>query len=315
MKEFDFIHRYIKPIASASGFSQGLSDDAAHIPLAAINGDLVLTLDTIVAGTHFLATDPAESLAKKAIRVNLSDLAAKGAKPMALLLALSLPKGTDEAWLAAFAAGLAEDCVAFDAPLIGGDTTSTDGPLTISVTAIGSVAGARTGLKRSSGRAGQLLCVSGAIGWGWLGLQRALGQLQLPEPQAQQALQHYRMPMPQMALGARLLITSGIGASMDISDGLIADARHLADASGLRAEINAAQVPLASADQPMIEQLTGGDDYQLLFSLDEACLEGLERDFPSVQSIGRLTHGSGIVLLDQTQQPIRLDQEGFVHGS
>lgn len=312
MKEFDFIQRYIKPIASASGFAQGLQDDAAHIPLSALDGDLVVTVDTIVAGTHFLPDDPAKTLAQKAIRVNLSDLAAKGARPLGLLLALSLPKGTDEAWLKDFSEGLAQDCETFAAPLIGGDTTSTSGPLTISLTALGTAA--RPALKRSGARPGQLLCVSGAIGWGWLGLQQSLGLLELPVATAQQAIAHYRSPEPQMALGAALLDTSGVGASMDISDGLIADARHLAEASSLKVEIDLSSVPLAAETLDPLSQISGGDDYQLLFSLDEQSLLPLQAGFPLVQPIGRLTQGSGLVLLDHHKQPIALNQEGFVHG-
>ena len=172
MTEDDLIASYFAPIAGPGAL--GLQDDAACI--AAPDGcDVVLTKDAVVAGVHFFADDPADSIARKALRVNVSDLAAKGADPLGFLLALALPAGLDSAWLGRFARGLGDDAAHYGIPLLGGDTVKTPGPLTISITALGSVPRGRMA-RRTGARAGDRIYVTGTIGDAALGLKLRLGE-------------------------------------------------------------------------------------------------------------------------------------------
>lgn len=329
--EFDLIDRYFRPLAAQGGFGQRLQDDCAHLPRAALTGDLVLTVDSLIEGVHFLPNDPPETIGRKALRVNLSDLAAKGVRPLGCLLALNLPSGADtrksEAWIAAFAAGLAEDLQRYDLQLLGGDTTSGPGPLSLSITALGQPKGAaatQPAMLRSGAKAGDCLCVSGAIGWGHLGLQVLQGAgLELPDAIRDAAIQHYRMPEPRLDFGEALRASGWVTACMDISDGLVADARHLAGASGLACQLDLERIPLAwhpAAElqvDPMaqqVAQITGGDDYQLLFSCARDKAEALLADLGQGAIIGRLTQGQGLTLLDAKGQALSLAQEGYVHA-
>ena len=204
-------------------------------------------LDAIVAGVHFFPDDPPDLIAKKLVRVNVSDLAAKGAKPIACFLAMALPRATSSSWLAAFARGLAEDCAAFEIPLAGGDTTATDGPLTLALTACGEVPQERVPL-RSGAKVGDRIFVSGTIGDGALGLEVARGALgDLATPLRDYLLGRYRLPDPKIRLGKAL--RGLIHAAIDISDGLVADLGHICETSGVDAEIQAAMVPMSDAVQ------------------------------------------------------------------
>jgi thiamine-monophosphate kinase len=271
--EFDLIARYFAPIAARFPGALGLKDDVALLELSS-GHQMAATTDAIVAGIHFLPDDPPELIAKKLVRVNLSDLAAKGAKPLACLLALALPRATTAAWLDAFARGLADDCAAFVMPLAGGDTTATDGPLTLALTALGEVPKGEVPL-RSGAQVGDRIFVSGTIGDGALGLAVAQGGLKaLAEPLRDHLLRRYRLPEPKVGLG--LALRGTIHAAVDVSDGLIADLGHICAASGVGAEIQAAMVPMSDAVQIALARdpellgraLTGGDDYELLFTAD-----------------------------------------------
>lgn len=269
--EFGLIAELFAPLAAGWPGALGLKDDAAFIP-AEPGFDMVATMDSMVAGVHFLPDDPPDLIARKLVRVNLSDLAAKGAEPRLLMLSTAFPKGVEAAWLRAFGAGLAEDVRAFGVHLIGGDTVSTPGPLTLTLAAFGRVEAGR-GLLRSGGRAGDTVWVSGSIGDGALGLKAIRGELAgLAAEQAEFLAGRYRLPRPRTALGPRLL---GVAhAAMDVSDGLLQDLGHLCRASGLSARIEAARVPLSgaaraalAADQSLLALvLAGGDDYELLFT-------------------------------------------------
>lgn len=271
--EFELIARYFAPIASAFPGALGLKDDVALLDLTP-GHRMAATTDAVVAGVHFLPDDPPELIAKKLVRVNVSDLAAKGAKPLACLLALALPRSTTPAWLDAFAKGLAEDCAAFAMPLVGGDTTATDGPLTLALTAMGEVPEGQVPL-RSGARIGDRIFVSGTIGDGALGLDVAKGGLgELAAPLRDHLLRRYRLPEPRIGLG--LALRGLIHAAIDVSDGLVADLGHICAASGVGAEIQAAMVPMSDAAQMALARdptrlaqvLTGGDDYELLFAAD-----------------------------------------------
>ena len=298
MNEFDLIAELFAPLAAGYPGALGLKDDVAFLDQRP-GLDIVTTVDAMVAGVHFLAKDPAGQIAAKLIRVNLSDLAAKGAAPFAVLLAAAFPRGVSEAWLRAFAQGLAADLKAFNIALIGGDTVATDGPLTLSVTAFGHVERGRA-LLRSGARAGDTLWVSGTIGDGTLGLRVALGELtDLDSGQRAMLLDRYRLPRPRIDLGARLVGLADAG--MDISDGLVQDLGHLCRASGVGATIEAERVPLSEAARAVLRSgqttlaslLTGGDDSELLFTAPPEA-EGAIRALGGVSPIGRVEVGAGV---------------------
>lgn len=259
--EFALIARHFRPLAGPG--SLNLTDDAAV--LARPPGcDLVLSADAMVAGVHFLPDDPPDLVARKLLRTNLSDLAAMGATPLAYLLTVSTPKAMPESWFAGFAAGLAEDQARFGITLLGGDTTSTPGPVSLSLTIIGTVAPGEA-IQRGGARDGDGVWVSGTIGDGALGLLAATGRLDDPDGFL---AGRYRLPQPRLGLAVPGLVH----AAMDVSDGLVQDLGHLCRASGLGARIEAARVPLSPAARALWPAqrdrcLTGGDDYELLMAV------------------------------------------------
>jgi thiamine-monophosphate kinase len=274
--EDDLIARYFKPLATDPG-ALGLTDDAAF--LKGGGDDLVVTTDAIVEGVHFLGNDPPDTVAKKALRVNLSDLAAKGATPAGFVLTLALRRA-DEAWLAPFARGLGDDAAAFVCPLLGGDTVSTPGPLTISITAFGRVLPGGM-VKRTSARPGDRVVVSGTIGDAALGLALLTGKMMVDDAAAREALiGRYRVPQPRVGL-ANAVQKYARGA-MDVSDGLAGDLAKLCAASGVSATIDAAAVPFSGGARALMAKeraafqaaVSGGDDYEILCTIPEDRLDG-----------------------------------------
>lgn len=280
--EFGLIAELFAPLAAGFPGALGLTDDAAFIP-AEPGYDTVATMDSMVAGVHFLPDDPPDLVARKLIRVNLSDLAAKGAEPRLLMLSAAFPRDVGRDWLRAFGAGLAEDVKAFGVHLIGGDTVSTPGPLTLTLTALGRVEAGR-GLRRAGAKAGDTVWVSGSVGDGALGLKAIRGQLPgLPAVHGEFLAGRYRLPRPRVSLGPRLV---GLAhGAMDVSDGLIQDLGHMCRASGLAARVEAGRVPLSPAaaaalagDQSLLASvLAGGDDYEVLFTTPPEAAEGIAR--------------------------------------
>lgn len=322
--EFDLIARYFAPLAADAPGTFGLKNDAALLP--DIPGrSLVMTADSLASGVHFRPEDPADLVAKKCLRVNLSDLAAMGAKPLGYLLTLALPKGGNEDWVRGFAAGLAEDQTAFGLSLYGGDTVATDGPPLITVTAFGTTPAGRA-LERGTARAGDLIYVSGNLGDAALGLKVFEGML--PELEAQAAArlkERYLLPQPRMALGQVLLAEDLAGAAMDVSDGLVADLGHIAGASGLGAEIRTANLPLSSATASVMELrpelsasvLGGGDDYELLFTVaperqEDVARAALELEL-SLTSIGKMQPGEGVTVIGPDGKAIDVEKPGWNH--
>jgi len=267
--EAELIARYFAPLAGPAGL--GLRDDAALLRPPP-GEDLVLTTDALVAGVHFFADDAPGAIARKALRVNLSDLAAKGARPLGFLLALALPSAWREDWLAGFAEGLAADVSAFRCPLLGGDTVATPGPLTLSVTAIGAVAEGRMP-RRTGVRPGDRLYVTGTIGDAAIGLRIRQGRApDLPPADKAFLLERYLTPEPRLKLiGAMAAHASG---GMDVSDGFVGDLMKMLDVSHVSALVAVDRLPLSgparaaiAADPGLFEvAATGGDDYELLAS-------------------------------------------------
>jgi thiamine-monophosphate kinase len=288
--EFEWIARLLRPLATAPE-ALNLMDDAAVLSPPP-GRDMVVTADTLVAGVHFLPHDPLDLVARKALRVNLSDLAAKAARPFGYLLSIAWPDAVDWEGRAMFAEGLAHDQAHYGISLLGGDTVSTPGPLTISVTALGWAEKGRA-ILRSTARPGDVVMLSGPIGDGWLGLSSAR------EGREDALSRHYRLPEPRLDLRDELL--AGARGCADISDGLIADARHVADASGVRLKIDLERLPLSArarawlAGQPdqaaaLVQLATGGDDYQIICTVDPADMTRL----PRFTAIGAVSAGEGV---------------------
>ncbi len=322
--EFELIRRYLAPLAAGAPGALDLEDDAALLAAPA-GTELVLTADALVAGVHFLPDDPADLVARKLLRVNLSDLAAMGARPLGYLMTAAWPLPPDEAWVARFAAGLAEDQQTFGVALLGGDTTGTPGPLTLSLTAIGGVAPGRA-LKRATARAGESVYVSGSIGDGWLGLMASRGEgPPLSAEQRAYLIDRYRLPRPRLALGEALVEEGLASSAIDVSDGLAADLRHILEASGLAAVVEAAALPLSDAARAALSAepallaglIGGGDDYEILFTAAPERAEEIEAlstrlDLPLTR-IGRLAKGRGLAVLDATGNEISLEIKGWTH--
>ena len=283
--EFALIRRYFEPLATAPA-ALGLADDAAVLGLDP-GFELVVTTDTIIAGVHFLADDPADTLGHKLLAVNLSDLAAMGAEPLAYLLSVALPRhwpaDACRAWLAAFTQGLGALQRAEGVALIGGDTVAAPGDLVLGLTALGRAPAGRA-LRRSGARPGDDVWVSGTIGDGALGLAVLKGEFpSLPPASAAALVERYRRPSPRLALGRRLV---GLAtAAADVSDGLIADLGHICDVSDVVADLVLDRLPLSAAatavlaDAPdrLLDLAAGGDDYELVFTAPPRAAEGILR--------------------------------------
>lgn len=321
--EFETIRRLFAPLAHPE-WGRGLADDVAVVP-SRPGHDLVLTKDAIVEGVHFLPTDPLDTVARKLMRVNLSDLAAKGAEPFGYLLACHWSPRCGWPERMTFVDGLRVDQKAFGVALLGGDTVSTPGPASFSMTLLGWTPKGRI-VGRAGARVGDLVFVTGAIGDGWLGLEATLGRLSL-DPERIAALSgHYRTPTPRTDFA--LPIRDLASAAIDVSDGLIADLGHLAEAGRVGIEIDLETVPLSAAgqawfdgrvdEQAALEKLvTGGDDYEVAFTAsarDEATLRReAERRHLRLTRIGRVTAGQGVVVRFGGH-PVAFDRPGYTHS-
>lgn len=265
--EDEIIARYFAPLAGPAGL--GLRDDAALLRPPPAH-DLVLTTDALVAGVHFFPDDPPDAIARKALRVNLSDLAAKGAQPLGFLLALALPQDWREDWLKAFAGGLAADAAAYDCPLAGGDTVATPGPLTLSVTAFGTVPTGRMAA-RAGVKPGDRIYVTGTIGDAAIGLRVRRGRgPDIREADRAFLLERYLNPQPRVALAKAM--SAHAHAGMDVSDGFVGDLTKMLAVSGVTARVPIYRLPLSTAARAAIAAnpdlfavaATGGDDYEVL---------------------------------------------------
>ena len=318
MGEFELIARHFTRAAPPGGaVVLGVGDDCALLQPTP-GHQLAVSSDMLVEGRHFFAGAEPEALGHKALAVNLSDLAAMGARPLGFTLALALP-AADEAWLAPFARGLFALADAHACPLVGGDTTR--GPLTISITVFGELLPGHA-LRRDAARAGDELWISGRTGEARLALALRRGE---PWARGELATVQDRMdrPMPRLALGQALAATEGVHAALDVSDGLLGDLGHILKASGVGAEIGMNALPVAPALSALDEGprldclLAGGDDYELLFTADasarKAVLSAGRRAGTAVARIGRLTRTPGIRLLDAAGRESPLAARGFDH--
>ncbi len=321
--EFARISKIFAPLTAGSPGAFGLTDDAAIIQPRA-GYDLVVTTDTLIAGVHFLTDDDPGAIAKKLLRVNLSDLAAMGARPIAYTLSIALPSNVEDAWLEAFAAGLAGDQAEFAVALIGGDSVAISGPVALTLTAVGDVVRGRA-LRRSGAKVGDIVLVSGTVGDAAAGLAVAKdGAAGLSEQDRRYLLRRYTMPEPRLALGRKLC---GIAhAVIDISDGLVADLGHIADCAAVAIEIEAAKIPLSPAvrlamDGDIISMdgvLGGGDDYELAVTVPETArnvMSVFERSLAlPLTEIGRVHDGAGVHVLGPNGIDITPTKKGYTHA-
>lgn len=324
LDEHGLIARHFRPLATAAGAHRLLDDAASYAPPPGL--DLVLTKDGIAEGVHFPVGEAADLVARKALRVNLSDLAAKGARPVGYLVLLGLPDDWSEAWIAEFAAGLAADQHDYAIALYGGDTIRS-GRLVISVTAFGTVP-AGTMVHRSGAQPGDRLYVSGTIGDGALGLLAATADPRLhgliADPDRTALADRYRLPRPRMALAEA--VRRFASAAMDVSDGLAGDLDKLCAASGVTAEITVGRVPLSaaaaacvSADRALLGLcLTGGDDYEILAAVPPHTAPDFEAAAAAggvpVSHIGDVRAGAGPARFeDVAGGELRLASRSFSH--
>lgn len=314
------IARYFRPLATNPA-ARGLLDDAAV--LAASRDDLVVTTDAIVEGVHFLPDDPPDTIARKALRVNLSDLAAKGAHPRGFVLTLALREVRDE-FLTPFARALGEDAAAFDCPLIGGDTVSTPGPLMISITAFGSVMRGRA-VARSGAKAGDAVFVTGTIGDSTLGLPLLKGDIEgVDLAHRDRLVERYRVPQPRLALADA--VRDHASSAMDVSDGLAGDLAKLCAASGVSAKIDAARIPLSDAARRVLRDgqtdlsrlISGGDDYEIVCTIPQnrrdAFVAAAKAAKVAIAEIGRIIAGDPVpAFVDASGVPILLKRLSYSH--
>lgn len=317
--EFEMIERLLAPLAGEAGFH--LTDDAAMLPKLEHGACWVATKDAMVAGVHFLPDDPPDLVARKLIRVNLSDLAAMGAVPKGYLLAAALTEAQDDDWMRRFADGLRDDQALYGIELFGGDTVSTPGPLTLSLTALGQGPRGRL-LRRSGAAAGDDVYVSGTLGDAAFGLLVCRGELELEAADARFLAKRFQLPEPRAALGP--LLIGAASACLDVSDGLVADLGHIAACSGVGIEIELEAMPLtdavrhAMAARPELAELplSGGDDYELAFTAPpgraDAVRDAAELSGTAVHRIGRVVEGEGVTVLSEGR-PLRLERQGWQH--
>lgn len=320
--EFELIARYFAPLAAAAPGALGLADDAALAKPPPGHHHVIAT-DTLIEGVHFRADDPPGLIARKLLRVNLSDIAAMGAVARYYLLAFSLAGGIGETWLAEFAAGLKADQDEFGVALLGGDTTSTPGPMVLTLTAIGEVPDGEE-IRRSTARPGDLIYVSGTIGDAALGIRALTGEISgLSDAHAAMLADRYRLPRPRVALGPAL---RGLATAMtDISDGLVADLGHICETSAVGARIEADSVPLGAAATAAVARdasalkiiLTGGDDYELAFTADPDATGAIDAAARAaavrVTAIGQVTDREGVEVVDGNGEKILFKTVGYRH--
>jgi thiamine-monophosphate kinase len=323
--EFGRIAHFFRPLAAGFPGALNLTDDAAILNVPS-GQELVLTTDALVAGVHFLPTDAPDDIARKALRVNLSDLAAKGARPLAYTLTLAVGGSVGDPWVEAFAAGLAADQAEFGIALAGGDSVSTEGPVWASITAFGLVDAGRM-VRRGGAQTGDVVLVTGTIGDAALGLMVEQGRLKVDGADRMVLVGRYRLPQPRTRLAAA--IGTHAHAAVDVSDGLAADFGHLCRASQVAGRIEVSQVPLSPAARRAIKVdsaltarvLGGGDDYEVLLTAPPEAVPDLKAaaaaariDLTEIGSIERADSAGEACFIDSRGTRLSLEKAGWTHS-
>lgn len=319
MNEFEMIRDYFRPLTMDRAEAGGLLDDAAILDVPQ-GFDLVISSDTLNGGVHFLENESPANIAHKCLRVNLSDIAAMGAKPYCYQLNLAFSKMPDLVWLKAFTDALMADQKEFGVFCSGGDTTVIEGPMLVSMTITGLVPKGKA-VKRSGAKAGDLVVVTGNIGDATIGVKVKLGILELDDPSA--FLLACDRPMPRTPISE--LVHTHAHAAIDVSDGLIADLSHICDVSGVAAKLEADKIPLSYAARDVLgkgvialeDLLTGGDDYELALAIPPSRFDVFKAEATKrgvdVSAIGVFEEGDGVRVLDASGQPLEFSRKGWTH--
>ncbi len=317
MNEFQIIERFLSVDSTKrQDVLQGIGDDCALLKVPR-GQRLAVSMDTLIGDVHFKSDGNAADIAHKAVAVNLSDLASAGAEPAWITMALSIPE-FDQKWLEEFSRGLKDILTYFGVQLVGGDTTR--GPLSITIQAHGFVP-EKVFLKRNTASAGDLVCVTGNLGDAALGLMVVQNELQLESNECEHLLKKYQTPYPRIAAG--IALRGYATSAIDISDGLLADVNHISQQSGVGALLRWERIPLSEAaksvsDQSLVQRaaLSGGDDYELCFTVDEDELDAAKNALEMVGTacipIGRLTGKPGVRVLDGKEE-LAIEDLGYVH--
>lgn len=322
MDEFSFIEKYLTPLTFGKAEALSLKDDAAIIPQKP-GYDIVISKDAIVEGTHFFKNDSLYDIARKLVRVNISDLAAKGATPYCCFLALILPQNSSEQWFQQFTNGLKDDLQEFGCFLAGGDTTVHNGGLVLTLTVLGYVPTGKT-ILRSGANDGDLVFVTGTIGDSYLGLETLRGNYKDLSQEAKKFVQgRYFIPEPRISVGQELLNIAS--SATDVSDGLLADLENICNSSGVGAEIILDKIPFSPAAVEasntdngfFIKAITGGDDYELLFtapaSMQNKIDEISQNTGIEISNIGKIMPSGGVKLLTENGKEVWIERLGYRH--
>ena len=320
--EFEIIKTYFSPLSRAEKGAFNLTDDAAVIEIPD-GKSMVVTTDTLVEGVHFLSEDLPENIAKKLLRVSLSDLAAMGSVPAYYNLSIATKLSTTSEWFKAFSEGLLADQIQFGVTLIGGDTVATSGPLTLSLTAMGFVKKGKA-ISRSGAKLGDDIWVSGLIGDAALGLRAAKGKLiSISEENKNYLISRYTLPIPQTLLGPKL--SGHVNSAIDVSDGLIGDLDHICETSKLGANIQITDIPISRAASIIVTEkphyldliLSGGDDFELLFTADKSfrtVAKSLTKMLDvNLTKIGAMVDRRSIEIFDKNGDKYFIQNNGYTH--
>jgi len=320
--EFEIIKTYFSPLSRSEKGAFNLTDDAAVIEIPD-GKSMVVTTDTLVEGVHFLSEDLPENIAKKLLRVSLSDLAAMGSVPAYYNLSIATKLATTSEWFKAFSEGLLADQIQFGVTLIGGDTVATSGPLTLSLTAMGFVKKGKA-ISRSGAKLGDDIWVSGLIGDAALGLRAAKGKLiSISEENKNYLISKYTQPIPQTLLGPKL--SGHVNSAIDVSDGLIGDLDHICETSKLGANIQITDIPISRAASIIVTEkphyldliLSGGDDFELLFTADKSfrtVAKSLTKMLDvSLTKIGVMVSRRSIEIFDENGNKYFIQNNGYTH--
>lgn len=324
--EAELIQTYLAPLARTQG-ALGLRDDAGYFTPPP-GTDVVVTTDPIVSDVHFLAGERPDDIAWKALAVNVSDLAAKGAVPIAYTMSLAFPEAPTHAFMQLFASGLDEVQSQFGCTLIGGDTDRTNGPLSIAITAFGLVPSGRI-VKRTSAQIGDAIFVTGTLGDAALGLvlHQHPGRWDDAVTSGDKGFLMARYLRPEPRLELAPLLRAHASAALDVSDGLAKDLARIVNGPGGCADIRFADLPLSPSAQVVLALepaqsaavISGGDDYEILFAVPQESVEAFRRDslhLPfRVTEIGTIVRGSGVVIRDAAEEPMVLGKRGWDHFS
>ena len=318
--EFQIISEFFSPLAKEYG-SFNLQDDVALL-VNKKNNEFIVSTDMLVGEVHFFSNDKAEDIASKSIRVNISDIVSKGGVPKYFFISIALPKHINDSWIKSFAKGLALEQKKFNISLMGGDTVSTSGPLTINIVCIGSIKKNKL-IRRNSAKPGDDLYVTGEIGSAKIGLEIIKNNIVAKGNKKNYFIKKYRFPDPKNLLGPKLINLAS--SSIDISDGLISDLNHICLASNVRAQINYSLLPVSPfisnlkiAENKLVSiLLNGGDDYEILFTSKSGNYEKIINLSKSLEvnitKIGSIVDGEGIEVFDNESKKIDIILDGYKH--